>query len=78
MKWSSTSIHWYCIALLYALTKHSVLAVQVGCGHGGDEELTAVGVGARVGHREETRLGVLLDEVLVREFVTYRTQTNHT
>ena len=51
-----------------------MLAVQVRGGDGGDEELTAVGVGARVGHGEESRLGVLLDEVLVREFATYTNQ----
>jgi hypothetical protein len=43
------------------------LAVEMGGGHSGDEELGAVGVGASVGHGEETRLGVLLDEVLVVE-----------
>ena len=47
------------------LAENNVLAVQPGCNNGGDEELGAVGVGARVGHGEETFLGVLLDEVLI-------------
>jgi hypothetical protein len=35
-----------------------VLAIEPRGDDGGDEELRAVGVGAGVGHREETRLGV--------------------
>ncbi len=53
------------------LAEHTVLAVQMGGGHGGDEELRAVGVGAGVGHGQESGLGVLLVEVLVRELATY-------
>ena len=37
--------------------------------NGSNEELRAVGVLAGVGHREQTRLGVLELEVLVGEFV---------
>jgi hypothetical protein len=45
-----------------------VSAVQVGSGDGGDEKLGSVGVPASVGHGEESRLVVLQNEVLVREF----------
>ena len=38
-------------------------------GYSGDEELRAVGVGAGVGHGQETGLGVSQLEVLVREFL---------
>jgi len=34
------------------LAKDDVLAIKPGRGHGGDEKLRSVGVGARVGHRE--------------------------
>jgi len=33
--------------------KHHVLVVQMGSGHGGDEELRSVRVGASVGHRQK-------------------------
>jgi hypothetical protein len=46
-----------------------VLAVQPGSLGGGEEELGAVGVGASVGHGENTSTGVLQDEVLVLELV---------
>ena len=49
------------------LAEHHVLAVQVGGGHRGHEELRAVGVGAGVGHAEHARLVVLVLEVLIRE-----------
>ena len=42
-----------------------VLAIQPGGLDGADEELRAVGVGAGVGHGEDTRAGVLQGEVLV-------------
>lgn len=45
-------------------------AVQPGGLHGGDEELGSVGVGASIGHRQDTRASVLQDEVLVTEFFT--------
>ena len=38
-------------------------------GHGGDEELAGVGVGAGVGHGQLARLAVLQGEVLVLELV---------
>jgi hypothetical protein len=37
--------------------------------YGGDEELRPVGVGPGVGHGEKSGLGVLLGEVLIREFL---------
>ena len=49
------------------LAEDDVLAVQVRRGHRRDEELRAVGVGARVGHREQSGARVLDHEVLVRE-----------
>lgn len=51
------------------LTKHNVLAVQPRAGNGGDEKLGAVGVGTRVGHRQQALAGVALVEVLVRELL---------
>ena len=51
-------------------TKHDVLAVQPGAGDSGDEELRPVGVGAGVGHRQQTGAGVSLVEVFVRELLT--------
>ena len=38
-------------------------------GYSGDEELRAVGVGAGVGHGQETGFGVSQLEVLVRKFL---------
>ena len=49
------------------LTKHDMLVVEVWCGHSGDEELGAVGVGASVGHGQQARLGVSALEVLIPE-----------
>jgi hypothetical protein len=46
-------------------TENDVLAIQPGSDDSGDEELGAVGVGASVGHGEETRLRVLELEVLI-------------
>lgn len=39
---------------LQHLPEHHVLAVQVRCGHGGDEELRAVGVGPSIGHAQQS------------------------
>merc|ERR1719273_1049919 len=51
------------------LAEHHVLPVQpLGLG-GAEEELASVGVGASVGHGEDSRPGVLQGEVLVRELV---------
>lgn len=44
-----------------------MLVVEVWCGHSGDEELGAVGVGASVGHGQQARLGVSALEVLIPE-----------
>lgn len=44
-------------------------AVQPGGLNGGDEKLRAVGIGARVGHRQHAGSGVLQDEVLVGELL---------
>jgi len=50
-------------------SEDDVLSIQpTGLG-GAEEELTSVGVGARVGHGENTFAGVLLDEVFVGEFI---------
>ena len=46
-------------------SKHNMLIVQPGRLDGGHKELGAVGVGARVGHRQEARRGVLDQEVFV-------------
>ena len=43
-------------------TKDGVVAVEPGRGHGGQEELGATGVAARVGHREHAGLVVLESE----------------
>ena len=47
--------------------EHDVLAVEPGGLHGAEEELGAVGVGARVGHGEDAGSGVGEGEVLVGE-----------
>ena len=49
------------------LAEDAVLAVQPGGGIEAEEELRSVGVGASVGHREDTGSGVLFLEVLVSE-----------
>jgi hypothetical protein len=49
--------------------EHDVLAVQPGGLHGGEEELRAVGVGARVGHGQQAGAGVLQLEILVGELL---------
>jgi hypothetical protein len=51
------------------LAEDDVAAVQPVGDDGGDEELGAVGVGAGVGHGEQTGAGVLLLEVLVGELL---------
>ena len=53
-----------------SLTKDDVLAIEPGGHDGGDEELRAVRVGARVRHREEVGAVVLELEVLVWELGT--------
>ena len=47
------------------LPEHHVLPVQVRAVHRGDEELGAVGVGAGVGHRQQTSTLVLQMEVFI-------------
>jgi len=51
------------------LTEDDVLAIEPGGDNGGDEELGAVGVGASVGHGQDTRLGVGSLEVLIRKLL---------
>ena len=46
-------------------SEHGVLAVEVRGRHSGDEELTAVGVGTRIGHGQKTRSVMLQLEVLI-------------
>jgi len=57
------------IHTLADLTKNDVLSIEPRSQCCCDKELTAVGVGATVGHREKTNLGVLSLEVLVSEFL---------
>lgn len=52
------------------LTEHDVLAIKVGSRDGGDEELTAVGAGAGVGHGEQEGTVMLEVEVLIGELFT--------
>lgn len=47
-----------------------MLAVQPVALGAGDEELAAVRVGARIGHREEASVIVLELEILILKFVT--------
>jgi len=54
-------------ALISDLTEDGVLAIKMGEGGEAEEELGAVGVGASVGHGEDTLTGVLSVEVLVSE-----------
>lgn len=55
------------VVALDDLPEHHVLAVEpLGLGRA-DEELRSVGPGASIRHGEDTRAGVLLDEVLVGE-----------
>ena len=62
---------------LYSLIAHLFiihsLTVQVGGGHGGDEELAAVGVGAGVGHAQHPRHLVIHHKPLVLELVPVNT-----
>ena len=51
------------------LTEDDVSAIEPRCDDGGDEELRAVGVLASVSHGQETGLGVLQLEVLVRKLL---------
>lgn len=44
--------------------------VQPRCLHSGDKELGSVGVGTGVGHRHDSRSGVLQGEVFILEFVS--------
>ena len=44
------------------LSEDRVVAVEPGCGHGGEEELRAAGVRARVGHREQPGAVVALGQ----------------
>jgi len=50
-------------------SENYVLAVQPSSLGGAKEELASVGVGASIGHGENTGSGVLQDEVFVGEFV---------
>jgi hypothetical protein len=56
--------------LVSDLTEDNVASVEPRGNDGGDEELGAVGVGAGVGHGEQTGLVVLQGEVLVGELLT--------
>ena len=44
------------------LSEHRVVAVEPGCGHGGEEELRATRVRARVRHREQPGAVVALGQ----------------
>ena len=55
---SPTNIHTY-------LAKDHVLSVEMRGGHGGNEELRAVGIGPTVGHAEKAGLVVTEPEVLI-------------
>jgi hypothetical protein len=57
------------IEALDNLAEHNVLPVEPRCGNGDDEELGAIGVGPRVGHRQGPPSQVPLHEVLVRELL---------
>jgi hypothetical protein len=47
------------------LAKHHVFVVQPLTLIAGDEELTAVGVGAGIGHGKQTGFGVAMEEVFI-------------
>ena len=53
--------------------ENDVLVVQPLGFHRADEELRTVGIWAGVGHREDSRFGVLELEVLILEFVAKNT-----
>lgn len=57
------------VVALKNLPEHDMAAVEPRGDGGGDEELAAIGVFARVGHAEKPLLAVLELEVLIREFV---------
>jgi len=69
--WVIGAITWLDIAILDPvhvlhplddLSEHRMVAVEPGCGHGGEEELRAAGVRARVGHREQPGAVVALGQ----------------
>ena len=51
------------------LTEDNMLSIKPCSLHCADEKLTAIGVGARIGHRKNTRTGVLEAEILISEFL---------
>jgi len=71
--WHVTSLGWVIlnrlddVMAIENLAKDGVLSVEMGSGFKGDEELRAVGVGARVGHAQQVLLGVLGLKVFVIE-----------
>lgn len=58
------------IHAFYNGSEDDVSAVQPRSLHGGDEKLGSIGVGASVGHGQDSRAGVLEDEVLVSKLLT--------
>jgi hypothetical protein len=53
------------IKTLFDFSEDDVLSIEPRARNGGDEELGSVGVGSSIGHREQSRLGVLVDKVLI-------------
>lgn len=57
------------IHTLNNFSEDDVPAVEPWSHHRGDKELGSVGIGAGISHGEDSRAGVLQDEVLVGEFL---------
>ena len=59
--------HLHNVHSLNDLSKHNVLSIQMRTGNGGNEKLRSVRVGTRVGHAEESRTRMVVDERLIIE-----------
>lgn len=57
------------IHALNNLAEYNVLPIQPGARDRANEELRSIGVGTSISHGEDTRTGMLVDEVFIRELL---------